>query len=388
MARKVLAVAACVFAAFYALAVVNLGVDRLNRSGTAATMRPIAPFAANTHLADARAALRSGDAANAAAAAAKALRKMPMSAEPPALLGAIALQSGDAERAQAAFEVAAQGGWRNRPTQLYWMAAALQRGEAGPAALRVDALLRTGDRSEGTRAGLAQLEATEAGRAALGVQMRDNPPWLSDILADAGALPPAAFANRLSVFESARTAYDLPIACQPARSRINTMFYTAQRHAEAYRLYRAACGSGKTRFVQNHQFVRPFASGGTPFDWKVSAKPQTYAVIGNGRLELGNDSGRAVELVSQAVLLPKGAIVVRLRGAGSSTLRAQDYVTLSCLSKPLPAIDLAGTADPGIVGYTVPESCNHQLLAIRAPATARLVEIESIDIGPLDPSRR
>ena len=68
--------------------------------------------------------------------------------------------------AEAAFRVAGQLGWRDKNTQLYWMAVSADSGAFGIAAERADALLRQDRRLRELPAMVAGLEATEGGRKA------------------------------------------------------------------------------------------------------------------------------------------------------------------------------------------------------------------------------
>ena len=182
-------------------AVLGSGLDRMSGSNPA--------FSAMVPQAFRAAAWRSGGALDLVqgrlgAARDKAMRAIladPMDAAASSGLGLARLKLHDGVAAEAAFRVAGQLGWRDKTTQLYWMALSAASGAFPLAAQRADALLRQDSRLREQPRLLAPLEATSAGRKALAARLAPRPAWFGDYWNKLYLLDPGQLANRARVLD-------------------------------------------------------------------------------------------------------------------------------------------------------------------------------------------
>ena len=140
--------------------------------------------------------------ANLPAARDKATRAIladPMIAASSSGLGLVQLKLKEGLPAEAAFRVAGQLGWRDKTTQLYWMALSADSGAFALAAQRGDALLRQDPSLREQPAILAALEATAGGRKALAERLAMRPAWFGDYWQKLYLLDPGQLANRARV---------------------------------------------------------------------------------------------------------------------------------------------------------------------------------------------
>lgn len=187
----------------------------------------------------AREAFVSADPMSARARAAAAVAASPMDAGASALLGAVALKAGDPLAAHEAFAVSARLGWRNSAAQLYWLGVGLEAQDYALAAERLDALLRTGQRSAAIDAALLQLEASPGGRSALAAHLLPASNWREAFVASTGALSGTPLARRIAVLQRGR-AGGMPVDCKAVAATVRTLFDRGARKA-ASDLWRAAC---------------------------------------------------------------------------------------------------------------------------------------------------
>ena len=177
-------------------AVLGSGLDRMSAANPA--------FSAMVPQAFRAAAWRSGGALDIAggrsvAARDKATRAIladPMDAAASSGLGLAQLKLHEGVAAEAAFRVAGQLGWRDKTTQLYWMALSAASGAFPLAAQRADALLRQDSRLREQPSLLAPLEATGEGRKALATRLAQRPAWSGDYWYKLHLLDPDQLANR------------------------------------------------------------------------------------------------------------------------------------------------------------------------------------------------
>ncbi|WP_343762627.1 hypothetical protein [Sphingomonas molluscorum] len=187
----------------------------------------------------AREAFVSADPMAARARAAAAVAASPMDAGASALLGAVALKAGNPVAAHEAFAVSARLGWRNPAAQLYWLGVGLEAQDYALAAERLDALLRTGQRSAAIDAAILQLEASPGGRSALAAHLLVASNWREAFTASTGALSGTALARRIAVLQRAR-AGGMPVDCKAVAATVRTLVDRGDRKA-ASDLWRAAC---------------------------------------------------------------------------------------------------------------------------------------------------
>lgn len=133
--------------------------------------------------------------------AVRAVLADPMDAGASSALGLARLKLHDGIGAEAAFRVAGQLGWRDKPTQLYWMAVSAGSGAFPLAAQRADALLRQDARLREQPRLLASLEASPAGRGALAARLALRPAWFGDYWGKLYLLDPGQLTNRSQVLD-------------------------------------------------------------------------------------------------------------------------------------------------------------------------------------------
>ncbi|MBB3911072.1 hypothetical protein [Sphingomonas desiccabilis] len=215
------------------------------RTGMPVGMLP-AGLAPGASIQAAREAFVSADPMRARARAAAAVAASPMDAGASALLGAVALKAGDPVAAHDAFAVSARLGWRNPAAQLYWLGAGLEAQDHRLAAERLDALLRTGQRSAATDAALLQLEASPAGRSAVAAQLLAAPDWRSAFVASIGTLSGTPLARRIAVLQRARSG-GMPLDCEAIAAVARSQFARGTP-ASASAPWRATCApAGETQ---------------------------------------------------------------------------------------------------------------------------------------------
>ncbi|MFV1918788.1 hypothetical protein VPH46_05090 [Sphingomonas sp. MJ1 (PH-R8)] len=211
-----------------------------------------ARLASGASIRAAREAFVSADPMAARARAAAAVAASPMNAGASALLGAVDLKSGDPLAAHDAFAVSARLGWRNPAAQLYWLGVGLEAQDYALAAERLDALLRTGQRSAAIHAALLQLEASPAGRSALATHLLAASNWREAFVASTGALSGTPLARRIAVLQRAR-AGGMPVDCKAVAATVRTLFDRGAWQAASH-LWRATCAStgpnARTRDVE------------------------------------------------------------------------------------------------------------------------------------------
>ena len=177
-------------------AVLGSGLDRMSAANPALSATVPQAFRA--------AAWRSGAALDNAKGRSVAAREKatlailadPMDAAASSSLGLARLKLREGVAAEAAFRVAGQLGWRDKTTQLYWMALSAASGAFPLAAQRADALLRQDARLREQPSLLAPLEATGEGRKALATRLAQRPVWFGDYWYKLYLLDPGQLANR------------------------------------------------------------------------------------------------------------------------------------------------------------------------------------------------
>lgn len=200
----------------------------------------------------AREAFLSANSTSARARAAAAVAASPMDAGASALLGAVPLKAGDPVAAHEAFAVSARLGWHNPAAQLYWLGVGLEAQDYALAAERLDALLRTGQRSAAIDAAILQLEASPGGRSALAAHLLAVSGWREAFVASTGALSGTPLARRIAVLQRARVG-GMPVDCKAVAATVRALFDRGARQA-ASDLWRATCAptgpNARTRDVE------------------------------------------------------------------------------------------------------------------------------------------
>lgn len=385
--RRGRAVVLGLVALLYAAAALGNGIDRWRLTWPDLPGVP-AFFAAQSWRVETTAVLTAGQADRAIAAGLRAVVAAPVEAGSSSLLGAAylgAYRSADAERA---FKVSARLGWRDVPTQVYWILAGLALSDNQLAADRLDALMRQAPGLKESNQVLVQLEASAAGRQALVARLAQGPAWLGAYAAGAGNLVPAAFAQRIALLRVAQTRGHAP-SCQAASDAINHLAYQQSRFAEARELWDLSCMQGRAGLLADPDFLSPPRDPATPFDWSLPGAGGIYARIGDGVLYASNDNPVPTPVARQTVMLAPGLVRIewRAEAAGAATSLAQ-AVKLYCPNRSDLAPGQGGAAQGSgsfAITVQVPPGCSPQELAVLVAREAGDVRIDAVNLRAAAP---
>lgn len=316
-------------------AALGSGLDRMSAKNPSLAGLVPPPFRANAWRGASALALAGGDLSAAQAAALHAVRRDPMNAAAASALGLTQLTSRDGAGAAAAFRVAAQLGWRDKSTQLYWMAVATNSGDFAIAAERADALLRQDAQLREQPLLLAALERSPGGRKALAARLALRPEWFGDYWNKLYLLKPEQLFARARVLDEP-TLQPAGMTCFEVKTMVSALL--ANRRSEQGRMVlKRYCGAGNGALLADGGFERARIADTSPFGWQF-----TGAGGLDVRLEPGpGDSGTAVVIdsalplrqifASQTLQLAPGGYRVSWRtprsdGTGASRVVAR----LSC----------------------------------------------------------
>jgi hypothetical protein len=315
----------------YAALVVGSGLDRLTAQVPPLERLVPGPLRAEADRAAARQAAVRGDRTRLMAAAQAAVAHDPVDPGSTSLLGAARLLRGDNAGAEQAFRVAARFGWRDIPTQVYWLEAALEAGEMEPAADRLDAILRARPFLPAADALLEPFETTPAGRLALERRLAVRPYWLGIYVAVDGK-PSPLIARRATVLaEMARRGNRL--GCTTV-DRFVTGALAAGARREAEQVWVAHCpGAHITTGIADPEFDRFGAAEPGPFGWQtVPSGDVTVEPVGAGpsrRVRLSTGAA-----VSRLVLVQPVALAPGHYRLGAHTTQGRLAASFGCSGQP------------------------------------------------------
>ncbi|MCA1661542.1 MAG: hypothetical protein LC648_05065 [Novosphingobium sp.] len=252
--RRLGAAAASMAAALAAYAAFGSGLDRISRGDPQAAPRVPDDFRSNAWRSLSARALAERRLAEATAAAEAAVAADPADPAAASALGLARLNAGDGAGAEAAFRVAGRLGWRDLPTQIYWLGVAAEVGDHAAAAERADAILRQNVALLEQPRLLAALEATPGGRRALAARLATRPPWFAEYLDRTFTLSPDDLAARARVLEepALRAA---AIACGEVRG-LGRALVERDRAAQGRRLLGRFCGADGGSRLRDGGFER------------------------------------------------------------------------------------------------------------------------------------
>lgn len=182
-------------------AVLGSGLDRMSQTNPALSGMVPQAFRATAWRSAATLDVAGGRLVSARDKATRAIVADPMDAASSSGLGLARLKLHDGLAAEAAFRVSGQLGWRDKSTQLYWMALSADSGAFPLAAQRADALLRQNSNLREQPRLLAALEASAEGRRALATRLAQRPVWLGDYWNKLYLLDPGQLADRARVLD-------------------------------------------------------------------------------------------------------------------------------------------------------------------------------------------
>ena len=274
------------------------GIDRMTRAAPALARIVPEPLRANAWRAQTSLALQQ-QSKTAEAMAARAVSADPVDPASTSLLGAARFAGDDGASAAAAFRVAGTLGWRDQPTQLYWLSAALQAQDYPVATERLDALLRQEPGYPQAGVLLGQLGTTPAGRSALAERLAARSGWFHVYLTAFDGVTPAQLADRALVLENLVIAR-AKVTCTEI-GPLTAALYAQHRPVEARRLWRSRCGTRNALLVDGG-FEAARLSETSPFAWQF---------MGEGGLDLRLEPGAkgAGQSLFAASTLPQRRIV-------------------------------------------------------------------------------
>ena len=194
-ARRFGAILVSLAAALAAYAALGSGLDRMSRAAPALAAAVPPVFRSQ--------AWRTPDLASAGGLRSAVLAD-PLDPAASSALGLERLAAEDGAGALAAFRVSGRLGWRDWPTQLFWLGAASEMGEPAVAVERLDALLRQDVVLLEQPTLLAGLEASRDGRRALASRLASRPPWFGAYWNRTHTLSPDQLAARARVLDEPR----------------------------------------------------------------------------------------------------------------------------------------------------------------------------------------
>ena len=270
----------------------------------------------------------------ATALAERAVAADPVDPASASLLGAARFTGGDGPGAAAAFRVAGTLGWRNQPTQLYWLVAALQARDYAVATERLDALLRQAPNYPQGAVLLGQLGATPGGRAALARRLAEPSAWRHVYLGTFEGVSADQLADRALVLEQTVLAR-AGIGCDEIGPLAGAL-YAQDRAIEARRLWRSRCGAHDA-LLADGGFDAARLDDTSPFAWQfpgeggldLRLEPQT---VGGGQaLVVASVLPTRRIVTSQALQLEPGRyrLTWRAHDAGGSA-SARVAARLTC----------------------------------------------------------
>ena len=315
-------------------AVLGSGLDRMSEANPAlSAMVPQAFRAAAWRAAGVLDSAR-GHPADARDKATLAIVADPMEVTTSSALGLAHLQLHEGVAAEAAFRVAGQLGWRDKTTQLYWMAVSADSGAFPLAAQRADALLRQDSTLREQPLLLASLEATAGGRHALAARLALRPAWFGDYWGKLFLLDPGQLSNRAQVLDD-RALRPPVMACADVQTMAAAL---AKREAARSRLI-------LDRFCRGRGGAL-LADGGFEAAQLANTAASGWQFTGEGGLDVRIDTvaglaGKAVAVssalpqrqvfASQALDLTPGRYRVSWRVPGSAgTAAPKIAVRLTC----------------------------------------------------------
>lgn len=243
-------------------------VDRMTaesgRAGASYLGGDAAALLAFQHLAE-------GDAIVALERARKAVRTAPVDPPSTSALGSSLLALNRPDHAYAAFTVAGGLGWRDIPTQLYWLSQALAGGDVDIVSQRLDALLRLNLDNAAVNDALNYLGRTRIGQAAIARLLAENPPWERRYLISVGHLKGPNLDGQMAAIELALNrgvAIDCGVIGNAASDLIRGGESTSART-----LWRSACDRSGDLYISDGSFeTDPSLVSDNPFSWQFQAR--------------------------------------------------------------------------------------------------------------------
>jgi len=268
--------------------------------------------------------------------------------------------------AGSAWQLASSLGWRDETTQLWAFRQALAEDEAGTAAIRADALLRTGQPPAAFIRLLRAAARNQPFAEAMAGRLRLNPDWRAQYFRLPIDPSPAEIAGVAALLEQQSRSTDSPSRAD-GRTLIAHLI-KAKAFDQAVRVDRLVAGerARRSNWLDDGGFDRPadeYVADSTPFDWQIHKGRGTTGSIEPAPPSLliaetdGEKAGIAAE---RYVQLPPGSyrLTYRVRSDASDAFR----VRISCanafgtLAQDVPS-ELRDLSQRS-VDVTVPAACH------------------------------
>lgn len=255
--------------------------------------------------------LNGGDPQGALAAARRAVRTAPVDPASTSALGSSLLLLNRPEAAYSAFGVAGLLGWRDVPTQLYWLAQAGAVGDVGVVAQRLDALLRLDIDNAAVTNSLNMLGRSDLGQQALAMLLANDPPWERLFLIGTGKLEGADLAGRMAAVDLA-VKRGAAMDCEAVGVAANLLIRNGNP-AMAKRFWRDACERSGNALLSDGGFdTDPSATSRSPFVWQlqsqggldVSVQPAPKPLGGNALKITSSQTSRTIAAMQLTALQP------------------------------------------------------------------------------------
>jgi hypothetical protein len=331
----------------------------------------------------------------------RAVGTAPVDPSTTSALGSSLLALGRAGQAYTAFSVAGSLGWRDIPTQLYWLTQAVAVGAVDVVKQRLDALLRLQINNDAVASSLDLLERTRPGQIALATLLSEDPPWKSQFLVGTGNLEGDDFGGRVAAIDLA-TANGATLDCAAIGTAANHLIVNG-RVMEAKDLWRRGCDRTGDLYVSDGSFeVDPAKASSSPFDWRLQARGGLDSEIAAGPSPL---KGNALRIASSETVRTIAARELAALRPGRYALswttaldngKPDDSISVLIQCNGLEALDVANVAAPSgspnqvRETFAVPaQGCPIQAIDVQKAASAsgavQTGWIDDIGIAPLDP---
>jgi len=328
-----------------------------------------------------------------------AVRTAPIDPAATSALGSTSVALGQPNRAYAAFVVAGGLGWRDIPTQLYWLAQGVATRDVDVVKPRLDALLRLDIDSDAIDNSLDLLEQTRPGQVALASLLMEVPPWESRFLIGTSKLDGNNFEERLAAIDLA-AAKGAQIDCVAVGNAANRLIVLG-RIGAAKNLWRRACDRAGDLYVSDGTFeVDPAKLSTSPFNWKLQARAGVDIDVAPAPASLRGHALRISSSMTVRTIVARQLAALRpghYRLVWDSALdngRPDDSITVLIRCNGTETIDVANAPVPAgqpnrsSETFTVPErGCPIQAIDIQKAASlsgdTQTGWIDDIQISPL-----
>ena len=368
--------------------VLGSGLDRMSAANPAFSAMVPQAFRAAAWRSGATLDIAGGRSVAARDKATRAILADPMDAAASSGLGLAQLKLHEGVSAEAAFRVAGQLGWRDKTTQLYWMALSAASGAFPLAAQRADALLRQDSRLREQPSLLAPLEATGEGRKALATRLAQRPAWSGDYWYKLHLLDPDQLANRALMLDE--PALRPPVlVCADARTM--AVFLVKSNLARSHAILQRYCPRRSGVLLTDGGFEAAHLSNTSASGWQFTGEGGLDI-----RFESGGSAGKTVVVAStlpmrqvfasQALELAPGRYRVSWRMPGKA---AGIAVRLTCQQNAGEFLKAAPTGRDRLAATTeIGADCPLQWLDLAVdpgagPVTVDDVKVERTDDGKL-----